>query len=157
MNKVRSLIVMVWLVWGLTACASNAMLDVYDDNLKIASDSNTYSLVNYEQIIEGHNCRATIEKFGGMDTVWTYHAAKDEMAELTYLISVYSGKMKLVLIAPDNSLTTIAEITPESKQEDFQTYMLNLKEGENRIKIVGEDTKLDIELSIPIGEFLELG
>ncbi len=66
--------------------------------------------------------------------------------------------MKLVLIAPDDSLTTIAEITPETKLEDSLNYTINLQEGKNRIKVVaGKDTRLDIELSIPIGEFEELG
>ena len=93
-----------------------------------------------------------------MDTVWTYDAAEDVSAELSYSVSVYNGKMKLVLIAPDDSLTTIAEITAETALGAYQKYTVHLKKGKNRIKVVaGKDTKLDIELSIPIGEFEELG
>lgn len=158
MNKIKCLVVTMVLILGLTACASKPMAAVYDDNSKIASNSNTFSLINDMQEIEGKSYKGNIGKFEGMDTIWTCDATEDENVELAYLISVSAGKMKLVLIAPDNSLTTIAEITPETKLDDFQTYMLPLKKGENRIKVVaGEDTQIDMELSIPVGEFSELG
>lgn len=157
-NKVKIMMIVVTLIFGVMACASNPMVDFYDNDSKIASNSNSYNLINCEQRIEEQNYKCSIEKFEGMDTVWTYDAAEDISAELSYFVSVYNGKMKLVLIAPDDSLTTIAEITPETKLEDSLNYTINLKKGKNRIKVVaGKDTKLDIELSIPIGEFAELG
>lgn len=158
MKKGKSLILAVLLMGCLTACASNPMTAVYNDDAKIASQSNTYNLINCEQDIEGQNYKANIEKIEGMDTVWTYEATEDETVELTYFVSVYSGKVKLVLIAPDNSLTVITEMTPETKSEDVQTCMLDLQQGENRIKIVGaENTKVDVDLTIPKGNFCELG
>lgn len=158
MKKIKCFGVIIVLVLGLTACASKEMETVYDNASKIASGSNTYNLINDVQKIEGQNYKGSIEKFEGMDTIWTCDVPEDESVELAYLISVSSGKMKLVLITPDNSLTTIIEITPESRQEDFQTYMLHLKKGENIIKVVSEeDTKIDMELSIPVGVFSELG
>ena len=58
----------------------------------------------------------------------------------------------------EDTLTTIAEITAETASGASQKYTVHLKKGKNRIKVVaGKDTKLDIELSIPIGEFEELG
>lgn len=157
-NKVKNVMIIITLIWGITACASNPMVDIYDDESKIADHSNSYNLINCEQRIEEQNYKCSIEKFEGMDTVWTYDAAEDVSAELSYFVSVYNGKMKLVLIAPDNSLTTIAEITPETKLEDSLNDTINLKKGKNKIKVVAEkDTKLDIELSIPMGEFEELG
>lgn len=157
-NIVKNIMIVVTLIFGVMGCASNSMVDIYENDSKIASNSNSYNLINCEQRIEEQNYKCSIEKFEGMDTVWTYDAVEDVSAELSYFASVYNGKIKLVLIAPDDSLTTIAEITPETKLEDSSNYTINLKEGKNRIKIVaGEDTKLDIELSIPIGEFEELG
>jgi len=157
-KKVKMFITTMLLILGLTACQDNPMSAIYDNDSKIVSDSNVYNLTNDEQNIEKQNYKGSIEKFEGMDTIWTYNATEDENVELKYLAAVYSGKMKLVLIAPDNSLTTIVEITSETDLKDYQTYMLELKEGTNRIKVIGgENTKLDIELSIPIGEFHELG
>lgn len=95
-----------------------------------------------------------------MDTIWTYdeNGCEKKKVEFTYFASVYSGKMKIVLIEPDGSLTTIAEITPETEMEDPQTYAIEIKEGLNRIKIVGgKNTKFDIELSASKGKFNELG
>ncbi len=127
------------------ACASKPMVDIYDIDSKIADNSNSYNLINCEQRIEEQNYKCSIEKFEGMDTVWTYDAAEDVSAELSFFVSVYDGKMKLVLIAPDDSLTTIAEITPETKLEDPINYTINLKKGKNRIKVVaGIDTKLEL-------------
>ncbi len=157
-NKVKNVMIVVALILGLTACASNPMADIYDNDSEIASNSNSYNLINCEQRIEEQNYNCSIEKFEGIDTVWSYDATEDVSAELSYFVSVYNGKMKLVLIAPDDSLTTIAGITPETKLEDSKNYTINLKKGKNRIKVVaGKDTKLDIELSIPMGEFEELG
>lgn len=145
-------------VFALSGCNLNPMIVIYDNEAEIASDSNTFNLVNSEQSIENQSYKGSIEKFEGMDTIWTYDAEEDGIVELTYLASVYSGKVKLVLIAPDDSVTTIIEITSATEMADVQTYMLNIKEGNNRIKVVGgENTKLDIELSIPVGELHELG
>ena len=165
MNKkihiAKNMMIVAALVFGVmvcASCASTSMADMYDNDSKIADNSNSYNLINCEQHIDGQNYQCRIEKLEGMDTVWTYDAAEDVSAELSYSVSVYNGKMKLVLIAPDDSLTTIAEITAETASGASQKYTVHLKKGKNRIKVVAaKDTKLDIELSIPIGEFEELG
>ena len=165
MNKkihiAKNMMIVAALVFGVVvcaSCASTSMADMYDNDSKIAGNSNSYNLKNCEQHIDGQNYQCRIEKLEGMDTVWTYDAAEDVSAELSYSVSVYNGKMKLVLIAPDDSLTTIAEITAETASEASQKHTVHLKKGKNRIKVVAaKDTKLDIELSIPIGEFEELG
>ena len=152
------MLIVVTLIFGLTACDSKSIADIYDNDSKIAGNSNSYNLINCEQSIEEQNYKCCIEKFEGMDTVWICDAAEAVSAELSFFASVYDGKMKLVLIAPDGSLTTIAELTPETKLEDFINYTINLKKGKNRIKVVaGKDTKFDIDLFIPIGEFEKLG
>lgn len=149
---------MISLLGVFTACSFNPMLAVYDDDSKIASKSNTYNAINCNGNIDGTTYEVTAERFEGMDTVWDYDAKEDENVELTYSVSLYSGKMKLVLIAPDDSLTTIAEITSKTDTDNVSTYTLDLKKGINRIKVVsGKDTRLDMELSVPVGAFHGLG
>ena len=92
----------------------------------------------------------------GMDTIWVFDAEEDKSLEITYIINVSSGKMKLVLINPKGDVSIIAECDTEMSEPIQST--LNVESGNNRIKIVaGENTKFDIEISIQEGEFKELG
>lgn len=154
MNKVRGLLAAIVLMAGMTACMPGELTAVYDDEEKIASDSNVYSRGNSVLRIQNQEYQGTFGKFEGMETIWTYDAAKDQTLEFTYKISVYSGKLKLVLVTEDRSVTNIVEVTPETTMEETEYGVIQVKEGENRIRIVGgEDTKVDIELSIDRGEF----
>ncbi len=140
------------------SCNSNSFSELYDDEARLASKSNTYSLANDQQSTDGTTCTVSAEEFEGMDTLWSYEAKETETIELTCQLTVYSGKLKLILIAPDNSITTITEVTSETKTSGLQTFCITLPAGENRMKVVGDsDTRFELELSVPVGEFLELG
>lgn len=92
----------------------------------------------------------------GMDTIWVFDAEEDKSLEITYIINVSSGKMKLVLINPKGDVSIIAECDTEMSEPIQST--LNIESGNNRIKIVaGANTKFDIDISIQEGEFKELG
>ena len=92
----------------------------------------------------------------GMDTIWVFDAEEDKALDITYVINVSAGKMKLVLINPKGDVSNIAECDTEMSEPIQST--LNVESGNNRIKIVaGENTKCDIEVSIQEGEFKELG
>lgn len=120
MNKKILWVIMILLVLGLSGCRTNPMLAVYNDDSKIASDSNSYNLINDEQSIENQNYEGSIEKFEGMDTIWTYDAMEDITLDMAYQVSVHTGKMKLVLIAPDDTLTTIVEVTPKTTMKNIE-------------------------------------
>ena len=93
-----------------------------------------------------------------MDTIWTYEADKDMELDMKYLLNVTSGKLKLVLITPDSSVTNLIEATKESDMLDYSINTLKIKKGINRIKIVADkNTSLKFNISIPNGEFKELG
>lgn len=140
----------------IAGCASNPMVAVYDNDIKIASSTNTYNLINYDQTTENGHFTANVEKMEGMDTLWVFDAEEDVFLDITYTLNVYSGKVKLVLINPTGDVSIIAECDTEMA-EPFQST-LNVESGNNRIKIVaGENTKFDIDISIPEGEFKELG
>lgn len=134
------------------------MAAVYDNDKKIASDSNTYNLINYRGETTGQKYSAAIGKIEGMITVWTYTAEKEMQLELTYSIHVDSGKAKLVLIAPDGTLSTIAEADAGEALVDQQenSISIEVKPGKNRIKLVaGENTKMDFQLELPVGKYRE--
>ena len=153
----RKMIVGTLLVVFLLSGCSNAMADIYDNESKITSDTNSFNLDGIEQEIEGNSYNATIEKMEGMDTVWTLDTEEETTVDISYDITLYNGKVKVVLVSPDDELTILAECI--SNQDDSSnTTSLALTQGEYRIKIVaGEDTKFDISLSISDGSFHELG
>jgi len=140
----------------ITGCSANPMAAVYDNSQKIASETNTYNLDQASQTTEDGHFTASVEKMEGMDTIWVLDAEKDTALDITYTLNVFSGKMKLVLINSKGEISTIAECDAEMTEPVQST--LNVEKGNNRIKIVAEEnTKFDIDISIPEGSFKNLG
>ncbi len=140
----------------ITGCAANPMVAVYDNDQKIASDTNTYNLDKVDQTTEDGHFTASVEKMEGMDTIWVLDAEKDTTLDVTYTLNVFSGKVKLVLINSKDEIAIIAECDTEMTEPVQGT--LNIKKGNNRIKIVAdENTKFDIDISISEGDFKNLG
>ena len=148
-----AVLVMVCVAAG---CGFNPMLAVYDNNAKIASNTNTYNLSNYEQVQSDLHFTASVGKMEGMDTIWVLDAEEDMTVDITYQLSVFSGKMKLVLIDPEKEVSVIVEC--DSEMEETVQGTLDVKKGNNRIKIVAaENTQFDIDMTLSAGELKELG
>ena len=97
-----------------------------------------------------------MERLEGMDTVWSCKAQETTEAEFSYELTLYSGKLKVVLIDPEGALTTLAECDAAGEQNAGES--ISLEKGESRIKLVaGEDTRFDIQLEMTEGNFAELG
>ena len=140
----------------MAGCASNPMVAVYDNDARIASNTNTYNLINYEQTLEDGHFTANVEKMEGMDTIWVFDVKEDMMLDITYTLNVFSGSAKIVFINPDGEVAIIAECDSEMTEPVQST--LDVKSGNNRIKIVtDQNTKFDADIMIPEGEFKELG
>lgn len=158
MNRKKYIIVIAIVSMFLIGCSKNYMTSIYDNNEKISSDTNSFNLDIKEQSIEDQQFKGQIKKIEGMDTVWSYESEEDKLLDITYLINVTSGKLKLVLISPDNSVTNIIEQTEKSDMTNSATNNLDIKKGLNRIKIVGDkDTVADLDIKIIQGDFKELG
>lgn len=148
-----AVLVMVCVAAG---CGFNPMLAVYDNNAKIAGDTNTYNLSNYEQVQSDLHFTASVGKMEGMDTIWVLDAEEDMTVDITYQLSVFSGKMKLVLIDPEKEVSVIVEC--DSEMEETVQSTLDVKKGNNRIKIVAaENTQFDIDMTLSAGGLKELG
>lgn len=152
--KIMRLVYTLFFICLLTGCGS--MENLYDNDYKIASNSNSYSFNNVKQEVNDGTFHASIEEMEGMETVWTMEATETTNVDFTYAIKVYSGKVKLVLISPKEELTTLTECTSDS--EANENYTISVHQGENRMKIVAaQDTKFDITLSVTDGNLHELG
>lgn len=148
-----AVLVMVCVAAG---CGFNPMLAVYDNNAKIAGDTNTYNLSNYEQVQSDLHFTASVGKMEGMDTIWVLDAEEDMTVDITYQLSVFYGKMKLVLIDPEKEVSVIVEC--DSEMEETVQSTLDVKKGNNRIKIVAaENTQFDIDMTLSAGGLKELG
>lgn len=158
MNKNKYVMIFIVLSMVLVGCSKNYMASIYNDNEKISSDANSFNLDVDKQSIDGQKFKGVIKKIEGMDTIWTYESDKDMELDMTYLLNVVSGKLKLVLISPDSSVTTLIERSKESEVVDYATNTLQIKKGLNRIKIVAnKNTSIEFNIIIPNGEFKELG
>lgn len=158
MKKYKHVVVFMVLAMILGGCSKNYMTSIYNDNEKISSNTNSFNLDIEKQNIEGQEFSGSIKKIEGMDTIWIYESDKDIELDMTYLLNVTSGKLKLVLITPDGSVTNLIEATKESDVLDYAINTLQVKKGINRIKMVAnKNTSLKFNISIPSGEFKELG
>ena len=157
MNRSKYLLIFIFLTILLVGCSKNNINSIYNDNEKIASDINIYKLNIKEQSIEGQEFKGVIKKMEGLDTIWTYEADKDMELDMKYLLNVTSGKVKLVLISPDNSVTSLIERSKGSEVADYATNVLQIKKGLNTMKIVAKDNaSFEFDIRIPKGEFKEL-
>ncbi len=168
--KKRLGIVILCTAMLLGGCSGYKTSELYDNNRRIAGQGNTYNKVNYKQSQKDNTYKISCEVFEGMDTIWTYNASEDMEMKMTYSLEVEGGKAKLVLISPNGELQTIAEIisdedgyessessrssttgeADEDNEGETADVTLQLREGNNRIKLVGgADTSINLEMTFP--------
>lgn len=141
------------LIFALTACS---VMDVYSDDSRIASISNSYNLTNYSQEQSEHRIEGTVGKFHGMDTIWSFDSEEDTEVSMTYRIDLQEGKLKLALIAPDGTVSVIDEFTDPGDGSE-QEVKVSIKKGLNRIKMVGQEAAFEWHIEMEQGKFGELG
>lgn len=153
-KKRIALIVMTIIVTSLfIGCGDTIMNRIYDDNIKIANKSDTMGLDESEETIESGAYKGKI-KLSGSGTIWRYESSEDCDLKVPYVLSVKSGKAKIVLISPDNTVITLIENTGKATVNGTTTLTLPIKKGTNRIKVVSyRKADIDIELHIEKGAF----
>lgn len=155
MKKLVSIVVIVTLV--LTGCSSNRMSSIYNNEEKIVSETNSYNLNEADQSIEEQKLSGLVE-FEGMDTIWTFDSEEDTKIDMTYMFKVTNGKAKLVLVSPDDTLTTLVETTKDSEVNDDTVNQISVKKGLNRIRLVAaNNAKIEFDINIDYGTFDEIG
>lgn len=157
MKKAWAVLVLILVMFLCVGCSDISIVSIYDNQTKIVEDANTYAIHEAEQSIQNQNFKGVFA-MDGMDTLWTYDAPEDMELDITCSLTLYSGKAKLVLISPEDTVTTITEMTEVTEEEGRTVYSLQIRKGQNRIKLVtGLNTELDFDISIPVGTFHEIG
>ena len=94
----------------------------------------------------------------GMGTVWRFDAEEETEVTITYMLDVSSGKAKLVLISPDDEVTTLVEYTEETSDGEEHIETFTVSAGENRIKLVaGRGTEIDYQIAADQGKMISFG
>ncbi|ARC84296.1 putative lipoprotein [Clostridium argentinense CDC 2741] len=153
--KKRKILVVITIIMItlLIGCGDNFMDRVYNDDIKIANDSDTFGLDKSDETIEEGVYKGKV-KLSGSGTIWTYESDEDFDLQVPYTLSVKSGQGKLVLISPDNTVVTLVENTAKSSVEGNTTLTIPVKKGINRIKLVGyKKADIELELNIEKGTF----
>lgn len=149
--------------FSLSGCAAfvsataASMNGIYDDDEKITADYSSYSYNNLKQTLKN----STLDVSGqmtGMDTVCTFTPQEDTEISYTCTLTAQSGRAKLVLVAPDDTVQTLLEVDEDSAEPEDNTYTLPLQAGKNVIKLVcSEKTKFHLTITIEEGSLRTLG
>ncbi|EPY2273983.1 50S ribosomal protein L7ae [Clostridium sporogenes] len=153
-KKIIAFIAMtIMMISLLIGCSNTTMDKVYNDNNKIANVYDTFGLDKSDEIIESGIYKGKL-KLSGSGTIWTYESSSDFDLKVPYILSVKSGKAKIVLISPDNTVVNLVENTDKATMKGTTSLTLPIKKGNNRIKLVGyKKADIDIELHIKKGTF----
>jgi len=89
-----------------------------------------------------HYLAYSCESFTGGHTFWRVYigSGEGEPVALHYQLTVEDGLADLVLVRPDGTVTRLSE--------ESSPYTFTPQEGESRVKLIGDDGKLSLELTI---------
>lgn len=113
------------------------------DNQKLLIGGDRANKINYKLSIHDGITTVNCDKMTGADTLWKQKADCDMKLQMDYMFQVTKGKAKLILVNPDDTVITLAECDSDDTTDaavlaEESTAVLDLKKGENRVKIVCE-------------------
>lgn len=129
---------------------SETYTGIYDGDSKISRGVGTsyykaYALSPLDNVISGN-----MDTFYGEDIIWMLNAKNNAKLVLDFDCKISKGKFKIVLIGPDNTVEKISEQPSKGSQT------INLKEGLNKVAMVGYNAGGDIAIRIQSMENAEL-
>lgn len=138
----------------LTGCSNEFAKEQYDDTDLIISSVDRYAKTMAVMSSADNKITFTAQQFDGRETIWSGNYEEYRNVDVEFTFSISSGKAKLVFIDSEGKLENIAEITPDSVIDVTMQYTALMREGVNRIKLVGYDCK-DLELNMELKEWFE--
>lgn len=142
----------------LPGCAMNTGARVYNDEKALAGDYSSYNLTNFSGNQSENTVSDSAEKLEGMDTIWELDAEEPEEVNISYSLTVTSGKAKLVYVDPEGTVSTLLECSAGEDAGQSASEIIEVREGENRIRLVGaEGTGLEYEFTADKGDVEAFG
>lgn len=114
---------------------------VYNNTLMIQDPIDTYYFNHKEGINFGRELKLNFE-FTGVNTIWDIEVSENTLISIKYISNIAKGFFKVVLVGPKYEIMNILEGT------DTGEKCINLNCGKGKIKLIGEDVKGDLNLSI---------
>lgn len=128
---------------GMSGCGNVS----YDGQNFLTSRVDSYS---YSLCVDTGSTDTTLnrefEGFHGKDTIWKLSAAEGTQIPVEVSATVTDGQFKILLIGPDQSITTLLE------GNGTEQFDVELKEGTSRIILVGEKSKGSCEVTVGEGQ-----
>lgn len=148
MNRKYLIILSLSILITLAGCSgiSSKQKEIYTNNGQIAEKADTHSYSNRigNKGATGSSNQVNLEfsKFYGTDTLWRIESGGKDELELNYNFKISNGRFKAVLITPKEEVLDLFEGTDEGVK------IVDVDEGEYRLKIVGQDAKGKIQIEI---------
>lgn len=124
---------------GMTACGKIS----YDGQDFLTSSVDSY---RYVLSMDTGSTNTTLNRdfkgFHGKDTIWKLSASEATQIPIEVSATVTDGRFKILLIGPDQSITTLLE------GDGTEHVDVELKEGTSRIILVGEESEGSCEVTV---------
>jgi hypothetical protein len=143
-RQIGAILLILLSFYFLTGCGavSSEQRKIYGDDELIAREGDTYTFSTRLGEVEASEANLEFAGFFGMQTMWIMETQKDTEINIHYSLDISSGKVKLVLINPQGTVTTITE------QEASDNLSIPLQKGKYRVKLVGSNAKGNIHVSL---------
>lgn len=151
MKSLKKINIVLILLIGtlLMGCSNEFAKEQYDSDELIAQNTDRYTKSMSVMNTYDNSVTLTVGKFDGRQCVWSADYDEDQEVRIKLSFTLAAGKAKLVHVDEDGNVTTIVECTPDSEVEDLTSYTVAMKEGCNRLKVVGYDCE-ELKLSVEI-------
>ena len=144
--KKKYLLLSSVLVLLLTGCNNQFAKQEYDSVEKIVEIEDRYAVESFVlNPIEG-GCAPAISELDGRITLWEDTLEESQNVEISFSYLVTKGHAKVVHIDAEDNVTTLIEGTSEDSEETYVTRTVLMTSGKNRIKLVGYDCDMELEM-----------
>lgn len=147
-NKLILGIFIVLTIMIITSCSSvvNYQNSIFQDENKIVENVDSYTYRSRIGKSRGNKYDVKFASFSGMDTIYKIKSDGENDVVFAFESVIEDGEFKVVLITPDDEIINLVNGTKEGNER------IKIKEGVNRIKLVGKKAKGEIKLKIDSGE-----
>lgn len=115
---------------------------IYNKNGIIGEECDSHSYRGYGENTAKDRFGLKFSGFYGCDTIWLINAAQPGQIRVDYDSNIENGRFKVILVSPEHEVAIIAEASKKGSAP------LKLKQGEYRLKIVGDNARGTIKASI---------
>lgn len=136
-------IVVLALILGIYGCNHTGFdqKNLYENEAKITSDYSQYNYRLRDGEVTESNIRLKFD-FTGIDKLWVITVQEETEMEILYNAEITEGMFKTVLVTHENDIITTLEGNSVAK------VLLKLNKGDNVIKIVGDNAKGTVDISV---------